>query len=47
MTDKDGEGSIRGFYGDYDVTVNVGGEEKTVSAAFHKGYENVLTITVD
>lgn len=47
VTDKDGEGSIRGFYGDYDVTVNIGGEEKTVSAAFHKGYENVLTITVD
>lgn len=47
-TDSDGKGSVRGFYGDYDVTVKVNGQEvKTVMAAFHKGYENELTITLD
>lgn len=47
-TDKDGRGSVRGFYGDYDVTVSVGGKEvKTTMAAFHRGYENELTITLD
>ena len=48
ITDASGAGEVRGFYGDYDVTVTVDGrEEKTVMAAFHKGYENVLTITLD
>lgn len=47
-TDKDGRGSVRGFYGDYDVTVSVGGKEvKSTMAAFHRGYENELTITLD
>ena len=46
-TDAKGEGSIRGFYGNYDVTVSHNGKTKTVMAAFHKGYENVLEITLD
>ena len=48
VTDSDGKGQVRGFYGDYDVTVTVDGEEvKTEMAAFHKGYENELVITLD
>ncbi len=48
VTDAEGRGQIRGFYGDYDVTVSVGGKEvKAVMAAFHKGYENELTIILD
>ena len=38
------------FFGvkDSAVTVSVGGKEvKKVMAAFHKGYDNVLTITLD
>lgn len=47
-TDKDGRGSVKGFYGDYDVTVSVGGKEvKSTMAAFHRGYENELTINLD
>lgn len=48
VTDAEGRGQVRGFYGDYDVTVSIGGQEvKAVMAAFHKGYENELTITLD
>lgn len=48
VTDAKGEGAVRGFYGDYDITVKVNGQiVKTDMAAFHKGYENVLTITLD
>ena len=46
-TDAQGKATIRGFYGDYDVTVRHNGKEKTVMAAYHKGYENVLEITVE
>lgn len=47
-TDKNGKGMVSGFYGDYDVTVTVKGQVvKTQMTAFHKGYENVLTITLD
>ncbi|MBE7046539.1 MAG: hypothetical protein E7396_03890 [Ruminococcaceae bacterium] len=46
-TDAKGEGTINGFYGNYDVTVTHNGKTKTVMAAFHKGYENVLEITLD
>ncbi len=46
-TDADGRGQVRGFYGDYDITVRVNGEVvKTEMAAFHKGYENELTIVL-
>lgn len=46
-TNASGRGTVNGYFGDYDVTVKVGGKEKTVMAAFHKGYENVLEITVE
>ena len=46
-TNSDGECSLRGFYGSYDVTVDVNGNQKYVMAAFHKGYENVLEIVVE
>ena len=45
-TDANGEGAIRGYYGNYDVTVTHNGNTKTVMAAFHPGYENVLEITI-
>lgn len=46
-TDSNGECSIRGFYGSYDVTVDVNGTKKTVMAAFHKDFENVLEIVIE
>ena len=45
-TDKNGVGTVNGFYGDYDVTVKANGKTKNVMAAFHKGYENVLTVVI-
>jgi len=44
VTDSDGKARIRGFYGDYDVTVSVNGADTSVTCAYHKGYENVLEI---
>ena len=46
-TDKDGRAVINGFYGDYDVTVSSNGVTKTEMVAFHKGYDNVIEITLD
>lgn len=46
-TNSNGEGTVNGYYGDYDVTVTVGGKETKVMAAFHKGYENVLTVVIE
>ncbi len=46
-TDAEGKATVRGFYGDYDVTVNANGKTKTVSCAYHKGYDNVLEIVVE
>lgn len=46
-TDAEGKATINGFYGDYDVTVKANGQEKKVSVAFGKGYENTLYITLD
>ncbi len=46
-TGVDGKGTVRGFYGDYDITVRVNGQVvATDMAAFHKGYENVYEITL-
>ena len=37
-----------GFYGDYDITVTTkDGKTKTVSVPCHKGYDNIITITMD
>ncbi len=46
-TDAEGTGVIRGYYGNYDVTVTHNGKTKTIMAAFHPGYENVLEIVID
>ena len=46
-TGADGMYGFRGFYGDYDVTVEANGQSKTVMVAFHKGYDNILEITMD
>jgi len=46
-TDKDGNAKLRGFYGDYDVTVKANGKEIKTMVAFHKGYDNVLEIVVE
>ncbi|MBE7047267.1 MAG: hypothetical protein E7396_07610 [Ruminococcaceae bacterium] len=46
-TDAEGKASVRGYYGDYDVTVEVNGKTATKTVAFHKGYDNELEITVE
>ena len=46
-TSADGSASIRGFYGDYDVTVTHNGKTKTLSCAYHKGYDNVLEFVIE
>ena len=46
-TGADGKATVRGFYGDYDVTVTHNGVTKTVEAAYHKGYNNTLEIVLD
>ena len=43
-TDKNGKASVRGFYGDYDITVSVDGKSKTFTVPFHKGYKNEVNI---
>ena len=47
VTDAQGKATVRGFYGDYDITVNANEKTKTVMAAYHKGYDNVLEITIE
>ncbi len=42
-----GKATVRGYYGDYDVTVAANGQTKTAMVAYHKGYDNVLEITLD
>ena len=46
-TDAEGKATVNGFYGDYDVTVKVGDKVKTEMVAFHKGYDNILEITME
>ncbi len=46
-TGADGKATVRGFYGDYDVTVTANGKTKTVMAAYHKGYNNTLEIVME
>ena len=46
-TDKDGKATVRGFYGDYDIKVDVNGKTVTDMVSFHKGYDNTLYITVE
>jgi len=46
-TDSDGRATIRGFFGDYDVTVRHNGQEKKVMCSFGMGYDNTLYVTMD
>ncbi len=46
-TDASGKATVRGFYGDYDVTVTANGQTKTLMVAYHNGYENIFEITLD
>ena len=46
-SNAEGMASIRGFYGDYDVTVTHNGKTKTLSCSYHKGYDNVLEFVID
>lgn len=46
-TNSNGEATVNGYFGDYDVTVTVNGKSVKKAVAFHKGYENVLEITID
>ena len=46
-TDAEGKAIIRGYYGDYDVTVTYNGKTETKMVSFHKGYENILEIVMD
>ena len=45
--DSEGKATVRGFYGDYDVTVTANGKTTTQMVAFHKGYDNIIEITVE
>ena len=47
-TDADGKYSIRGYYGDYDISVvTPDGKIKTVEAQCYKNRENTIIITMD
>jgi hypothetical protein len=48
ITDDEGKCTIRGFYGDYDITVSAGGKTKTVEdASFYKGQNNTITVVLN
>ncbi|MBE7053618.1 MAG: hypothetical protein E7391_05010 [Ruminococcaceae bacterium] len=47
ITGKDGAYNVRGFYGDYDVTVSANGKTKTVTASFNKNSNNTLEVVID
>ncbi len=46
-TGADGQYSVRGYYGDYDITVTANGQTKTVQAKCYKGQDNTITVTLD
>ena len=46
-TNAEGKAVINGYYGDYDVTVTHNGKTETKMVSFHKGYDNVLEITLN
>ncbi len=45
-TDVEGKATIRGFFGDYDVTVRHNGQETKTMCSFGMGYDNTLYITI-
>jgi len=48
VTDEDGKYSVRGYYGDYDITVYTDdGRMKTIEAHCYKGQDNTFVITLD
>ncbi len=46
-TDATGKSTVRGYYGDYDVTVTANGKTIKETVSFHKGYDNTLYITIE
>jgi GH35 family endo-1,4-beta-xylanase len=46
-TDAEGSCALRGFYGDYDITVSANGKTKTVEARCYKGQDNTITVVLD
>jgi GH35 family endo-1,4-beta-xylanase len=46
-TGADGSFHARAYYGDYDVSVNAGGNTKTVEAHWYKGQNNTIVITLN
>lgn len=46
-TNENGEATIRGYYGNYDVTVSTYDDEKTVEAVFFDNTDNTIEITVN
>ena len=46
-TNANCEFDVRGFYGDYDITVSANGKTKTVNASCYKGNDNTIIITLD
>jgi uncharacterized repeat protein (TIGR02543 family) len=47
-TGADGSCVLRGFYGDYDITVSANGKTKTVEdARFYKGQNNTITVVLN
>ena len=47
VTDAQGKATVRGFYGDYDITVSANGKSKTVSAPLYKANNNVIEIVLN
>ena len=46
-TNENGEATLRGFYGNYDVSVSHNGDEKTVEAVFFDDTENTVEVTIN
>ncbi len=46
-TGADGTYSVRGYYGDYDITATANGKSKTVVANCYKGQDNTIVIVLD
>jgi GH35 family endo-1,4-beta-xylanase len=47
VTNADGLWTLRGYYGDYDITVSAKGTTKTVEASCYRGRDNTITVTFD
>jgi GH35 family endo-1,4-beta-xylanase len=46
-TGADGAYSVRGYYGDYDITVSANGKTQTVEARCYKGQDNIITVVLE